>query len=310
MPASVNKTGNGDPPSDQDFEEIQIAEEELIDAYVRDELSVDERKLLEKGLKNSSHLVDRLHFARLLADTADRAQGEVASDQQQQEFPPSPKPWWQFVLLGPQPALNLAFVSCALIVVVGGLGLVGGWISLRRESQQLAEQQVEFERQKLELQKSASEQRLATDEIRAQLREEQLKREADQQLIAELQQAQNQKSVPSAATVATLFLLPASRAPENEKELRPPPGTSEIRLQLAVDSIDYRDFLVQVKNSQDREIFQQKIRPPRSGKLITLTVRSNVLPTGGYSLQLNGISAEGTSELVGNYSFRIAAIQK
>ena len=65
MPVSVNTVENGDPPSE--FEDIDIAEEELIDAYVRNQLSVDERKLIEKGLRTSPQLIDRLHFARLLA---------------------------------------------------------------------------------------------------------------------------------------------------------------------------------------------------------------------------------------------------
>jgi len=307
LPVPGNTIENGDPPSE--FDDIDIAEEELIDAYVRNQLSVEERKLLEKGLRSSPDLVNRLHFARLLTGAADRAaEDEVFSYQEPEELLPSRKKWWQFGLTWEQrPTVNLAFAACSLIFVIGGGGLLAGWISLRRESQQLAEQQAALERQKLELEKSDAEERSATDQIRAQLREEQQRREADQQVIAELRQAQNQKPTASSATIATLFLLPASRASGKEKELRPPAGTSKIRLQLAVDSIDYRGFLVQIKDSQDREIFQQNTRPPRSSKIVTITIPSKVLPTGAYSLQLSGISPEGSSELVGNYSFRILA---
>jgi len=312
VPAPADRANNGDPPSDRDFEEIEIAEEELIDAYVRNELPVDERKLLEKGLRTSPQLVDRLHFARLLAGAADRAaEDEVSSYQQQEEFLPARKSWWPFGLTsGQRPVFTLSFAACVLFLVIGGAGLLSGWIKLRRESQQLAEQQAALERQKLELQKSVAEQGLATEQIRAQLREEQQRHEADQQLIAELRQAQNQKPTASSPTIASLFLLPTLRGSEKEKELRPPAETSRIRLQLAVDSIDYRVFLVQVKNSQDREIFQQKVHPPGSGKLVTTTIPSKVLPPGAYTLQLSGISPEGASELVGNYSFRIAPTQK
>jgi hypothetical protein len=164
----------------------------------------------------------------------------------------------------------------------------------------LAEQQAALERQKLELQKSASEQRLNNEQLAAQLREAQQKLEADQQTIAALQQAQNEKPLPTA--IATLFLLPASRSSDNEKKL--PAGSSGIRLQLAVDSVDYKSFVVQLKNSQDKIIFQPKVRAPSSGRVITVTVGGKVLPAGAYSVQLSGISPEGT-ELVANYSFRI-----
>jgi hypothetical protein len=311
VPISVNSVENDDPPGDQDFEEIDIAEEELIDAYVRGELSLDERKLLEKGLRASPHLVDRLHFARLLADAGDRAVEDAVPSYRQPDQGRLPrKSRWPFGLAwGEPPALNLAFAACVLIIVVGTAGLLAGWTRLRRESQHLAEQQAALERQKSELQKSASEQRLATEQLRAQLREEQQKREADER-IAEQKAMQNQKPNALSARVAILFLPPISRGSEQGKELKPPAGTSRIRLLLAVDSIDYRGFLVEVKNRQDKVIFQPKVRPPRSGKLVTITIPSNLLPAGPYSVQLSGISPDGSSELVGNYSFRIASTQK
>ena len=305
---SVNTTESDDPPGE--FEEIEVAEEELIDAYVRGELSLDERRLLEKGLRSSPELVERLHFARLLADAADRtAAAEAVSDRRHDPLPPARKTWWLFGLrLGPRPAFQLAFAACVLIIFMGGAGILAGWIRLRRESRQLAEQQATLERQKLELQKSASEQRLATEQLRAQLKEEQQKREADQQRIAELQRSQDQKTKSSPSPIgnlATFFLLPSSRS-GGENEFSPAAGTSKIRLQLAVESIDYRGFVAEVKNSQDREIFRGKLRPPRSAKHVTITLPSNLLPPGAYSIQLSGISPDGATELVGNYSFRIA----
>src|SRR3982074_150334 len=115
---SVDRTESDDPPVD--FEEIEIAEEELIEAYVQGELSLDERRLLEKGLRSSPELVERLHFARLLADTADRtAVAEAVSDRPLDPFPPARKTWWPFGLrLGPRPAFQMAFAACALIITI------------------------------------------------------------------------------------------------------------------------------------------------------------------------------------------------
>lgn len=306
MPMSVNRAENDDSPGD--FEEIEIAEEELIDAYVQGELTLDERKLLEKGLRSSPELVERLHFARLLADAAARtAAAEAVSDRPLDLLPPAPKTRWPFGLrLGPRPAFQLAFAACALITIIGGVGLLTGWLRLRRESQQLAEQQAALERKKSELQKSASEQRLVTEQLRDQLKEAQQEREADQQRIAELIEAQNQKSNASSPTVATLFLSPILRDEGQPRELKISAGTSKIRLLLAVNSIDYLSFLVEVRDSQDSVVFPRKIRPPRSGKSITVTIPKR-LPAGTYSVQLNGISPEGGVELVGNYTFKIVS---
>jgi hypothetical protein len=304
---SANSSEHDDPPGDQDFEEIDIAEEELIDAYVRDELSLDERKLLEKGLRTSPHLLERLHFARLLADAADRPSEREVPSYRTRDENPARESWWLWLTSGPRPAFQMAIAAAALIVFIGGAGLLAGWIRLRRESQYLAEQQAALERQKSELRSSASEQRSATEQLRAQLREEQQKREADRQRIAELLEAQNQKPTASSATIATLFLPRLLRSGEQEKVLIPTAGTSKVKLFLAVDSIEYRGFLVEVKNKQDKVIFPQKVRPPRSGKVVSVTIPRNLLPAGSYSVQLSGISPDGASELVGNYTFKIVA---
>ena len=74
VPTNRGLNESGQPgEADQDFEEIEIAEEELIDAYVHSELSADEHKLVEKGLRSSPQLVERLHFARMLARASSSA---------------------------------------------------------------------------------------------------------------------------------------------------------------------------------------------------------------------------------------------
>jgi len=310
VPVSVDGIERGNPSGDQKFEEFEIAEEELLDAYVRGELSLDERRLIEKGLRSSPELVECLHFARLLADAADRsAAAEAVPDRPLDPLPPARKTWLFGLTWGLGPAFKLAFAACALIVLIGTAGLFASWIKLRRESRQLAEQQAALERQKLELQKTASEQQLAADQLRAQLREAQQQRESDQQRIAELIGAQNQKPTGSAG-LATLLLFPASRSSGKDKELKLSTETSKIRLQLAIDSIDYRSFLIEIRNAQERVILQPKASAPRSGRIVSTTIDKKLLPTGTYSVQLSGISPDGATELVGNYNFRIAATHK
>jgi hypothetical protein len=301
VPVSLNNTENGVPPGDQDFEEIEIAEAELIDRYVRDELSADERRLVEKGLRSSPPLVDRLHFARLLADAADRAvEAEASSYRAGPE--PSRKSWWPFGLTR-FPAFNLAFAASALIILIGAAGLLAAWINLRRQTLQVADQQAALERQKLELEKSAAEQRLATEQTIAALKEKQQQIEAEQRRLDELIQAQNQKANAPSGGIATLFLTGSLRSSDAPQEK--PAGFAKIKLQLAVRSIDYRGFVVEVKDSKDKVIFRPKIPAPRSGRVVSVTIPSQMLPPGSYSLQLSGISSDGTTEPVGNYSFRI-----
>lgn len=307
MAVSANRAGNGDPPRDEDFEEIEIAEEELIDAYVRGELSLDERKLLEKGLRTSRQLRERLHFAKLLADAADRTSAhEVSSDRLQEQRPKARESWWPFWLtFAPRPAFQMAVATVAVVAVIGGAGLLVDRISLRRQSQHLAAERAALEQQKLDLQKSLAEQRIAIDQITTKLREAEQKRETDEQRIAELTQVLDQKSAASSvAVVANLSLSPIFRS-GHEQEFTPDPRASKIILHLVVDPVDYVGFVAQIKNSQDKEIFNSPLSRPRSRKIVTITISSKKLPPGLYTIQLSGTTPEGQTEPVSNYSFRI-----
>ena len=170
---------------------------------------------------------------------------------------------------------------------------------------QLDDQRAALERQKLELEKSVAEQRLAAEQTTADLNEKQQKLEDDQKRLDELIQAQNQKSNTSLGSIATLLLTTSLRSSDTPNDLKLPPGTSNIKLQLAVKSIDYRGFLVEVKNSQDKVIIRPRVSAPRSGRVVSVTIPSKMLPPGSYSVQLSGISSDKTAELVGNYNFRI-----
>lgn len=52
---------------DAEFEDLEIAEGELIDRYVRRELSVTDQRQFEKMLRTSPRLLKRVEFARIMA---------------------------------------------------------------------------------------------------------------------------------------------------------------------------------------------------------------------------------------------------
>ncbi|HEY6806997.1 MAG TPA: hypothetical protein VI306_25695 [Pyrinomonadaceae bacterium] len=304
MTVSINRNENGDPPGDYEFEEIEIAEEELVDAYVRNKLSVDERKVFERGLRASPQLLERVHFARLLVHAADRAD-EVDAAPVPERIRSAPS-WWQVGLIwNQQPAFKVAFAVCVLVVLLGGTGLLTGWFELRRKSQQLAAQQAELERQKIERQAAAREHQSQIDEYQARLNAARQQHDADQEVIKKLEQAQNQNSIAPATTIAPLFLSGSSRASGPMKQLTLTPDIARVHVELAVDLIAYRQFLIEIKDQHEQVIYSSKVKAPRFGKIVSTSVLSKRLHPGVYSIKLSGISPDGTSELVENYGFRI-----
>src|SRR6185295_1727850 len=64
--------------TDAQFEELEIAEDELIDSYVRGELSKGERQAFEQSLLCSPRLMERLEFAQVMAHRLASSSAEVS----------------------------------------------------------------------------------------------------------------------------------------------------------------------------------------------------------------------------------------
>src|SRR5262245_43346719 len=87
---------------DKEFEEIEIAEEELIDRYVRGELTGTDRKEFEQTVARSPRLMERVEFAKLFADRLRPASAPIVA--------PVKRRWWDGLFgFGRSSQLALAF---------------------------------------------------------------------------------------------------------------------------------------------------------------------------------------------------------
>lgn len=294
--------------ADDPESEIEIAEAELIDAYVRNDLSAEERELLEKGLRSSSRLAGRLHFARMLAAAAD----SVRQSDSEGALPP----WWKRILgfsVVPRPAFQMALAGCAILVILGGIGLFAGWMRLRTESHRLAQERAAMEQQRLELEKRLTDQQFRTDRIAVELQKTRQQQEADEKLIAKLQQGQkrnDQAEATTTSTVASIFLRPGSIRSAGGNELSISESATAIRLNLVLENDEYAKYNAEVKTPQGARILQQKgLRPARSrsGPILSLRVSSRRLPPGDYSVSVTGVTSTGAVDPVNYYTFRVTA---
>src|SRR5689334_9033935 len=131
---------------DELFEDFEVAEGEVIDRYVREELSEPERRRVQDMILYSPRLAERVEIARIFAKT-------VTSSAPQQNDPqptsaevetvkpekkkPSKTPWWN--LFGPTtqmaPAMRLVAVAPLALLMVTSVALVLVWTRYRTESQ-------------------------------------------------------------------------------------------------------------------------------------------------------------------------------
>ena len=299
---------------DAKFEELELAEDELIDAYVQHELSPDEHKQFEKKLRTSPRLVERVHFAEALTEKV------ADSFRQRREtlVPPSPYVsevvpktkvrWWDGFLVR-SPAFALA--ACLVILPVGGVALVTGWLRLRSESERINSERAALQRQKEQLDQLALEQRAQTERIAADLQRERNQREQDQKLIEELlrnqkREGQGQRSL--LGTVASIFLTPGSlRSGGSSNQLTLQPHTRFVELKLLLERDDYRSYRARV-NSASAEVFNQRGLKPRktgSGQILLLSIPSDRLPPDDYVVTVHGLTPSGQVESVSDYAFRV-----
>lgn len=293
---------------DKLFEEIEIVEDELIDAYVRDELSPSDRERFKEVLSASPRLTSRVDFARILVKTTSSEQAATveAAIPTRKDIVPEGESFWRRLFTRP-PAphrLGWAMAACMLLLLLGGGMLLVEWMRLRAESRRLV-----VERSKLEQQEKAFANELndRNSEITARL--EDALAENDR-LLKQLESSQKEtpESKPKNLSVA-FFIAPGGfRGGGGENRVTISSKIPEVRLNLGLESSDYSSYNATVQTVDGKTVWSRnrlRAQPGRSGKVVELKVPSSQLPNGTYIAELTGLSTSGVLEPVMKYSFRV-----
>jgi len=111
------------------------------------------------------------------------------------------------------------------------------------------------------------------------------------------------------SAVATVWLSPGLLRGQGEVErLIIPADSSLVRAQLDIGIDDYASYRAALKDANGDELWtQSKLTAATAGDTVavTLTLPSELMPRGDYSIRLSGVSSSGDLELVGRYYFRV-----
>lgn len=292
---------------DAKFDELELAEDELVDAYVSNELSHEERRRFNARLKSSPRLVERVSFARTLAEKADSLsqESEPSIEPARLFSSPTAKPkarWWGGYF-AQRPAFGMPLAACAMLILVVGIVLVSGWLRLRSESERRASEQADLQRQKEALQQSTNLRESPTPDSQqsTNLRES---TNQDLQRSTNLREPQTRQPV-----LATVFLRPGSlRGSGGQPELTIGAKTTNARLQLALEKNDYPTYSATIKTPEGRVVFRKNGLKPHnggSGAHLLLSVPARSLAEGDYIAHVDGVTASGQVESVNDYPFRV-----
>jgi anti-sigma factor RsiW len=292
---------------DEKFEELEIAEAELIDAYLRSELSTGDRERFEAKLRASPRLLERVRFARLLKDKAADSfspQKEASTQPSYPDRQPERKPkikWWEGLLA--QPAFRVAVAAGVFIVLACGIALLFGWRNLRNQSNRLASERAVLEQQRRERHAESTNRQTNAQQLPTN-------RQPERDQLAEDQKPKRETpDQPILGSVTSILLTPGSlRSGGGRQELALGSDTGTVQLKLALENNEYRSYGVTIKTAEGYVVYRQNALQSRksgSGPMLILSIPARRLPPGDYIVDVNGRTSSGHFESVSNYAFRV-----
>jgi len=303
---------------DAKFEELEVLEDELIDDYVAGELSPDERRQFESKLKQSPRLVERVHFARALADKVDSlsSQPEPRSDVLTSKPIPPPKlRWWEIFTAG-QPAFRIALAACLLLLLLGGAALLTGWLRTRRESERINAERAASQRQQEAFDRQLSEQQARDQQQAGERQRESEQRNQELKLKEEsLRAAQSKEPKTSSPPVFPALSISPGLVRSDGSEpptLKIPPGVNTARLQLDLENNDYPAYEATIKSGDGATVFRKRLKAhvTPQGPQVFLFVPSQLLKANGdFTIHVEGVTTSGQLENFNDYQFRVRIIK-
>jgi hypothetical protein len=275
---------------DQFVEALEAVEAELVDAYVRGELTGAQTERFTSHYLASPIRRERVALARAL-QTAGVADAE-----------PSRRriPDWLAALAPSSRRFQWGYAALVIALLVAGGALTLQTARLRQalaRVQQSPPGPEQALRDELERQRSQS----------ARIEEEltRVRQERDR-----LAQPPVQTDALAGPGIVALALAPQTRGVEQAPTLQIGSAIAYVALQLDLGLADHPAYIVAlVEPSTDRPIWQSGTIAPRStpdGKVIDISLRAAPLKSGVYLVRVAAVDRSGATDPVGDYPFRVS----
>lgn len=287
---------------DDYYEQLEAAEDELVDAYVGRRLSAAEREMFEQRFLTTPDRLEKVEFAReWKAFVSDWSRAAKAKEKAKRAS-------WLGIFH------NRAIVIPLAMLMILAVGVI--WLALRLERTNDEINQL----------RAASDAKLEAEEkLHGELANEQRR---NQQLLDELQDArarreaeelQNERgkpeienrspSLPPPPVIASFVLSSAlTRDRGAADKFQVPLEATEVWLQAAFKAVDYPSYEAELQTVEGRRVWNQRGLSARSKgreRAVIVKLPARALDDQDYILTLKGITSSGESVIVNEYSFRI-----
>ncbi|MEJ7616642.1 MAG: hypothetical protein WKF30_06660 [Pyrinomonadaceae bacterium] len=217
--------------------------------------------------------------------------------------------WWQSVLSlfsNQNPGLGVGFAAAALAVVLGGAGVL---VVLQRGApEQVARQ--EAPPRVDEKNPPGDAPRLEGESPNNPPKQDAVEPPPTQQRNqSQNRNPRSKEPANQSESVSTAFLLMPGlvRSGGEANKLEIAPGTGQVQLRVDLEKDAYQNYRAALQTIDGDQVWNGRAAARRinSGKVVVLRVPAKLLSKGDYVLALSGVTAEGTVEDVGEYSFSV-----
>lgn len=291
---------------DKFAESLQVAEMDLVDAYVLGELKGADLERFRTHYLASPLRREKAEFAKVLQSFGEQ---ELAGSFVKPGTAPTRRARFAGLraFIAPPPFLQWGLAAAALAMLV-----VGGWfafenIRLQRQMSQTAERRDLLLQREQDLQKELENQRALNSQTEQELARLQEERERLEQELKQGQAVARPSSNESA--IVSLILTPPLRSSGQLPTLSLSPHINEVAAQLQLEAADYSAYRVALIDPANNQTLWRSgsLRPRIQGarKAIAVSFRAALLKPQNYVLKVSGIPAAGSAEIVGDYPFRV-----
>ncbi len=274
---------------DDFYQELLIAEDELIDAYVRGELPAPERAVFEQRRLTSPHLRERVEFAQTLFNSLSDKAVVVPARADDDSIS-----WWQSLaaaLAMRRPALGFGVAAALLVILLGGLWFLTEKLRTPAPEQaKIIQPPPVIPRESPTPGGTPEPQQLAGDEV------------------TPIRTPVTETPERTAPVLATFTLTPGLvRGAGGAEPLVLRAVVTDVRLRLTLDSEPYEKYRATISTPEGTRVWSGELSNGSSKKssLLNLSLPANLFKNGDYVLDLSGANAPGKWESVADYSFRI-----
>jgi len=293
----------------QEFaESLSASEKDLIDSYVQGELSGTMSAQFESHYLATLIRRERVAFAEAFQVFA-RTQRvfDDSSIRDQADLDKKRKRGWLSrlnIFGGQYPALQWGLAAAAIVLFAGGAFLLLQNVRLREQMSIEQAHRDELQQREMQLQKEIDQQRgsnTAIEQELAQVREERARLEEELKKSGKLP--------ISGTAIASFVLTPQMRGVGQAQSVSMPANTGRVTMRLNLEPNDYQTFaVVLIDQANHQELWRSgKLKASAKGDDRTLNVSfpAGLLKPQVYALQVSGISANGRSEGLSDYPFKV-----